>query len=149
MTLESIGKLREALKDCTSVSGIEPNKFDTYWITAAACDKYIDEIEREIAERYMELPVDADGVPIRVGDEVFIDPVSKTVYEVEAVGDGFVVFDGMFERSSNDCRHVTPRTIEDVLRDCCNEWNEHCGGDWEQGVYAKYADELRGMGVGE
>lgn len=26
-----------------------------------------DEIEREIAKRYMELPVDADGVPIRVG----------------------------------------------------------------------------------
>lgn len=61
--MESIEKLRESLKDCTSEAGVEPNRFDTYWITARACDMLIDEIEAEIAEKYMKLPVDADGVP--------------------------------------------------------------------------------------
>ena len=32
--------------------------------------KLCDAIERELAERWMELPVDAEGVPIRVGDVV-------------------------------------------------------------------------------
>lgn len=45
--------------------------------------------------------------------------------------------------------HVKPRTIEDVLRDCCDEWNEHCGDDWEQGVYVKYAAELRELMGGD
>lgn len=33
-------------------------------------DRAIDELEAEIAERFMELPVDADGVVIRIGDEM-------------------------------------------------------------------------------
>ena len=32
--------------------------------------RHADEIEAEIAEKYMLLPVDADGVPIHVGDEM-------------------------------------------------------------------------------
>lgn len=110
-----------------------------------------DEIEAEIDERYMELPLDADGVPIRCGD--FVDGGmgdSGKVQHVELWPDGFVVVyechPGTFTRYAPDAvRHVKPRTIEDVLRDCCNEWNEHCGNDWEQSVYAKYADEIRGL----
>ena len=143
MTLESIERLRESLNDCTTEAGVEPNRFDTYWITARACDILIDEIEREIAEKYIELPVDADGVLIRIGDTVRelddcvpMKVMSLTFYEdcvdVNACG-----------MNPNLLRHVKPRTVEDVLRDCCNEWNEHCGDDWESGVYAKYADELR------
>lgn len=101
------------------------------------------EIEREIAEKYMELPVDADGVLIRIGDTVSevgdcvpMKVMSLTFYEdcvdVNACG-----------MNPKLLLHVKPRTVEDVLRDCCNEWNEHCGDDWESGVYAKYASELR------
>ena len=64
MGMKSIDKLRKTLKDCTKDAGVEPDKFDTYWITADACDHLIDEIEAEIAERYMLQPVDADGVRI-------------------------------------------------------------------------------------
>ena len=105
----------------------------------------LDGIEREIAEKYMELPVDADGVLIRIGDTVSevgdcvpMKVMSLTFYEdcvdVNACG-----------MNPKLLVHVKPRTVEDVLRDCCNEWNEHCGDDWESGVYAKYANELRDL----
>lgn len=59
MTLEPINKLREYGRSVFSTGQQEQV------INALA-----DEIEREIAERFMELPVDADGVPIRMGDEL-------------------------------------------------------------------------------
>lgn len=108
------------------------------------------ELKREIAERYIELPVDADGVPIRVGDELY----NGEVIAFGGLAEGGVVFvhrgfeDGNYileAFASNVTHHVKTHTIEDVLRDCCNEWNEHCGDDWESSVYAKYAEEIRGM----
>lgn len=36
-------------------------------------DRLCDEIEREVAERYMELPVDADGVPIHCCERMRLD----------------------------------------------------------------------------
>lgn len=79
----------------------------------AMCDK----LEREISERYMELPLDADGVPIRIGDTVRevddrvpMKVMSLTFYEdcvdVNACG-----------MNPNLLRHVKPRTLEDVLLD--------------------------------
>lgn len=65
--IESVDKLREALGDCVTEAGCK-DKFDTYWITKDAADKLIDEIEADIAEHYLALPLDADGVPIHVGD---------------------------------------------------------------------------------
>jgi len=116
-----------------------------------------DAIEAEIAERYMELPVDADGVPIHVGDKM--EYIATDPFMVCAVAPGVIhawAKTNPGERKTTEvyptaqCRHVKPRTIEDVLRDCCNEWNEHLGNDWESGVYAKYAAELRELiGGGE
>ena len=152
MTLESIGKLREALKDCTSVSGFEPYQFDTYWITAAACDKYIDEIEREIAEKYMELPVDADGVPIHVadhmeymGDEIVVAAITPTraYYWIPSNGYG----SEMAYKDGEKLHRFKPRTIEDVLDDLLEEWATRPTS--EDVLVEKYADELRSMGVGE
>lgn len=122
--MESIGKLRESLKDCTNEAGVEPNRFDTYWITARACDMLIDEIEREIAERYMLLPVDADGVPIRVGDVMCSAGIREKGHKVIVSAifeDGFVEYgsdNGLIgPLRQEDWVHVKPRTIEDVLRD--------------------------------
>lgn len=139
MTLESIERLRESLNDCTTEAGVEPNRFDTYWITARACDILIDEIEREIAEKYIELPVDADGVLIRIGDTVRelddcvpMKVMSLTFYEdcvdVNACG-----------MNPNLLRHVKPRTVEDVLRDFLDE------KVYTSKTYERYADELRGL----
>ena len=107
--MESIEKLRESLKDCTSKAGIEPNQFDTYWITARACDMLIDEIEREIAVKYMELPLDADGVPIKLGDRIKCTdtPTSRT-FIVLAIGKtkgGNPVFHG-YEEKGDHLEHL-------------------------------------------
>lgn len=89
----------------------------TEWLDSwhKAFDAACDEIEREIAERYMELPVDADGVPIHCCDRMRLDNGHEG--EVWLIG----VFDIMM--SDHTCfdwaksHHVKPRTIEDVLRD--------------------------------
>lgn len=114
-------------------------------------DEIADEIEREVAERYMLLPVDADGVPIHLGDRLWV--VNGYPFYVHSI---VVEKDEAFVKTNTNsvnfvtyktdkCHHVELHTIEDVLRECCNEWNEHCGDDWESGVYAKYAAVLRGM----
>lgn len=118
--MKSIDKLRESLKDCTKEAGVEPDKFDTYWITADACDHLIDEIEAEIAERYMLLPVDAEGVRVKLGDkliehedghEFFVDGMKiwGSTYEWWAYEDGGIQAPAM------RCTHVKPRTLEDAL----------------------------------
>ena len=135
--LESIKKLRTCARNMAKGRNLEKHEDCNLLLIIA------DEIEAKIAECYMELPVDADGVPIRFGDSVCevddsvpMKVMSFTYYEdcvdVNACG-----------MNPNLLRHVKPRTVEDVLRDCCKEWNRHCGDDWEQGVYAKYAAELR------
>ena len=146
--MESIDKLRS----------LEGKSDLPFWAEVAISD-IADEIEREIAERYIELPVDGEGVLIHVGDVVAEYPYRPKLGEKpsEVVcmllnSDGWAISDrdpsGTWWHSYT-LEHAKPRTIEDVLRECCNEWNKHCGDEWESGVYAKYADELRSMGVDE
>lgn len=108
-----------------------------------------DEIELEIAEKYMLLPVDTDGVPIHVGDLVqFVNEQGGTGAPVEvcAISKHYAYYgEGKNLYRADWCRHVKPRTIEDVLleaieRAACpeNEWSE---------IIADCADDLRQMGV--
>ena len=140
MKLRSIEKLREKL--AMSV--------DTWFKRDLVC--IADEIEAEIAECYMELPLDADGVMIRIGDLVDdgngsgpIKVMSLTYFEdccdVNACG-----------MPPHLLRHVKPRTIEDVLRDCA--WalggkpeEAYLDDDWKN--VGKYADEIRELMGGD
>ena len=98
-----------------------------------------DEIEREIAERYMELPVDSDGVPIRVGDKLILDNGYHPPMEVEV--------QPLTTYQPSCYRHVKPRTIEDVLTELVEfATNGTNMPDYEEAI-AKYADELREMEV--
>jgi len=148
MTLESIEKLRESLKDCISETGIEPNRFDTYWITAKACDMLIDEIEREVLERYMELPLDEDGIPIHEGDLIqFVNKQGGTGAPVEvcAVSKYYVYYnEGKHFYRADCCCHFKPRTIEDVLQEMlCEETLINSQYPWENPeLIAKYAAEI-------
>lgn len=129
---------------------------------AADCDEgwilgCLDAIEAEIAEKYMELPVDADGVPIRVGDKVEYQNGKRDVVRFITVNDGEPTLN---ERGwiPGKCRHVKPRTVEDVLNDCADEISEKRGIAPELNrdtptrneIVDKYADEIRELlGVGE
>ena len=112
----------------------------------------VDEIEREVSERFMELPVDADGAPIHVGDTLLKSTgAPKASYgEVVGVSDDSIFFNARQGWESNWAkltRHVKSRTVEDVLRAFYHDASDadaFCTVRLDD-VLAKYADELRGM----
>ena len=86
-------------------------------------DGIAERIEQEVSERYMELPLDADGVPIRVGDmmEFSAFEIEKPVTRmVDGIGQG-VFFAWCGERGyrqheAKRYRHHHEPTVEDVLQ---------------------------------
>jgi hypothetical protein len=119
-----------------------------------------DEIEAEIAERYIELPVDADGVPIRVGDKLECHANGYDgAFTVFAIGNDVVVGNHDTEwivrnpskwfHIASFCMHVKPRTLEDVLREMLDRKGDGIGmrefnRDFDAFV-EHYADEIRAM----
>lgn len=136
----SVDKLREALGDCITKAGYK-DKFDTYWITKDAADKLIDEIEAEIAEYYTKLPVDADGVPVRVGDKIEHRGHTGDVW---LFGANEIMCTDRVCYPIGECHLVKPRTLEDVLHDVMQfGHDDNTVGERADGVIAKYADEIR------
>ena len=131
--MESLEKLRELACDINGNEIVDHMQiypscvFDGAWLDAwhRAFDKELEALEREIAERYILLPVDADGVPIHVGDEVCGYGYSNGGVVVKALN-GHMIIVGRLEGGENyaksgllwsakDTHHVKPRTVEDVL----------------------------------
>lgn len=133
--METVDKLRDA------------NVLLTWENGTLRANELADEIEREIAERYMELPLDADGVPIHVGDEmehgeygsVFVDAVAPCGISVFKQN-GFTLWAPAFKPDA--WHHFKPRTVEDVLEEFADEVRRCCDSKETLG---KYADELREM----
>lgn len=104
---------------------------------------------------YTALPVDADGVPIRIGDKIeYLSGGRDIVRFVTLNRNGWLVN----ERGWEPCtmRHYRTPTVEDVLReftDAILEWSGKSGtvaetGTWSD-VAAEYASKLRLAGEGE
>lgn len=153
--MESIDKLRKLPYHGTNGFGS--------CVTASkeTIDSIADEIEAEISERYMPLPLDADGEVIRFGDELNQFGKPMTVYAITDPQDpadcmilliaGDVGEHETWVRARKMC-HVKPRTIEDVLDDYRRELVETWActlddemTDAEDEITARYADEIRGM----
>ena len=144
--MESIEKLRDELRICET-TGSRP--------TIAFVAQCADEIEAEIESRYMLLPVDADGVPIHVGDELRGYGLPDGGAIVKALN-GTMVIVGRLEGGKNyaksgllwsasETRHYKPRTIEDVLKAFFHDAldaDTFCTVRLDD-VLAKYADEIR------
>lgn len=86
----------------------------------AEYDKTVCELN-DLASSGISLPVDADGVPIRVGD-VMEWPTTGETFEVVGIGDGvlFYVEDGSEQADwtgASTKRHYHAPTVEDVLRE--------------------------------
>lgn len=121
-----------------------------------------DEIEAEIAERYMELPLDADGVPIRPREEVSTGmgdngPIGHLEYWYPNHWVAVIEYKpGQFTRYDPAAiRHVKPRTLEDVLQnliDAAAEIHAHALDDdmpdMLDALIGEYADRVR-EAVGE
>ena len=110
----------------------------------------VEKIEKEVSERFMELPLDADGVPVRVGD-VMEWPTTGETFEVVSVGDGtlFYIGDGNeladWTGASTKRHHHEP-TVEDVLREfyvLAVRGKEAHAEDVDEGVLAEYAQRLQ------
>lgn len=124
MALESIEKLRELACDINGNEIVDHMQlypscvFDVTWLDSWHCefDRELEALEREIAERYMELPVDADGVPIHLGDE--LDNINKSErYKVTSIGDnGYIrIYSDTGWIHSSQCRHVKPDPVKELL----------------------------------
>lgn len=108
-----------------------------------------DQIEAEIAERYMELPVDANGVPIHVGDLLQLGDTCSEVMAFEyrphdKLPWSWLTKDGEWHNTAFT-QHVKPRTIEDVLEDFGIECDERYPIRPRTELIAEYANEIRGL----
>lgn len=112
--MESVDKLRDY---CDKLKRVDDNCVSAEYVAercAIDVRGMADAIEREVAERFVELPVDADGVPIHVGD------VMERVDGGPSQQAGCVCSAGFNDAPiwcARDFRHAKPRTVEDVLRD--------------------------------
>lgn len=92
-----------------------------------------DAIEQELAERYVALPLDADGVPIHVGDEVtFTNGDRSFTRTVEAIGKTWVVFGDATFYGVRSCRHRQPDTWERIIEDACNIHGSGFNPCWDE-----------------
>lgn len=144
--LESIERLRKDADMCTQMAGVE-NKFETVWITKDALLKDIDAIEREVEERYIEGPVDADGMTISPLDNM-VDSNGKpfTVSSIELLDSGAWLVYGIGKLGNafaKLCHHHKPPTVEDLLWEfayCCEEGATDKSLDE---IVAEYAPKLQ------
>lgn len=76
--------------------------------------------EQEDRDGWIELPKDADGVPIHVGDYVeYVDDTlaPRNVTYIYFAGDGWWVYTNCVGRRPDKYRHVTPDTWERIIED--------------------------------
>lgn len=114
-----------------------------------------DEVEAEIATRIMLLPVDADGVLIKLGDRLkeHEDGNEFTVDGIKIWGNTYEWWayqENGIQAPMTRCTHVKPRTLEDVLNDVatvgvCYQNRD----DIRAEKLEKYADEIRELMRGD
>ena len=103
----------------------------------------------EYGQTHMPLPVDADGVPCRVGDKMKY--ADGTEFEVDGIGSGGTLFsvddasNSAWWTNAEDKRHAPERTVEDVLSEFASRVlnSGHQWGLDAHDVVAEYAAEIR------
>ena len=83
--------------------------------------------EQENRDGWVELPKDADGVPIRVGDTVeYVDDTlaPRNVTSINLAGDGWWVYINGLGRRPDKYRHVTPDTWERIIEDALDGYHD-------------------------
>ena len=129
---------------------------------ASADDYFTDKRETLKEHGWVKLPVDADGVPIRVGDVMCNTHkdgfMAKRVTGLCAHSSGrwTVEVDEAKLRwhDADKLCHYTPPTVEDVLREFASDIADVLGGDDfrledNDELFAEYAAKLRLAGEGE
>lgn len=146
--MESIDNLRGIIAD-VNVAELNANiqqpigtgreaRVSPAWVDAwqRAANRALDEIEREVADCYIALPVDMEGVPWHIGDVVDGHGVVRSM-DLNRHGWSFL---GLTAIDPAIHRHGKRRTTVDVLADFAAEV-ERGRNDYE--TARRYADEIR------
>ena len=102
---------------------------------------------------WIRLPLDADGVPIRVGDEV-VDELDEStaprkVTSIHLANDGWWVYIGGVGRRPDRYSHHHDPTVEDVLTKFGIDWEYESDCEDRAALLAEYAAKLRLAGDAE
>lgn len=146
--IKAIEKLRAAGRNVAKGRNLENHEECNLPLVIA------DEIQAEVDSRFCELPVDADGVPIRVGDKLECHANGYDgAFTVFAIGRDTVIGNHDIEWVRNNpskwfhvasfCHHVKPRTLEDVLIDAMQFGFSSKAGDNVSEKAHEFADEIR------
>lgn len=119
---------------------------------------------KAVYQDYVELPKDADGVPIRFGDKVTVSWKDE-VYEVtgfsciqQLASDVRTICVEVYSSNrmgnvtlcaANGCRHYKPPTVEDVMVEFATDWESAQDGEDKTAVLKEYAKRLTLAGDGE
>lgn len=101
-----------------------------------------DEIESELEKLYIKLPLDADGIPIRVGDKVVSKYGEETRVAAVASRAFVTASDQICPRSPSAFHHK--RDVSDVLREfaiACEDAGN--AGDTVSRLISEYAERLQ------
>jgi len=124
-----------------------------------------DAVQAEVDSRYMELPLDADGVPIRIGDVIQSEyEIPTEVTRMELLWSKTTEPSWMIHWGDPDCmgdedddwgdfadrpegyRHVKPRTVDDVLVELLASCGKPTLSAYDERAIKKYAAELQMKG---
>ena len=137
---------------------------DTHDVVTAIADRIDAEHESACAEAYgngvmsvpialdesqwIKLPVDADGVPIRIGDRM---EVGQQVFVTGVSEKGFYWLEGTRYKygRAGDHRHHHEPTVEDVLREFVSEFNRDDTEMCDEEIIERFAAKLKLVDDGE
>ena len=119
----------------------------------ASADDWLDDNEAEMAKHgWVKLPVDADGVPIRVGDDV-VDFDTDERFQVRRIKLDEAGWDVVDRLGSSyfPCfiRHVRQGAVENLLREFFYRFAMPKPGEEVDAILAEYAAKLRLADDGE
>ena len=142
--MESIEKLREICKyrhqvvnTTISSDGRAVANLGEHCINLI--EKAIDEIEREIIEKYMLLPCDVNGEPIHVSDQVEVFGTGKWI-GVYLIGNEWIEDMNGIKHSVYSIRHTKPDPYKELLKEFAYKV---CDLSVSDDDIARYADRIR------
>ncbi len=112
--MKTIDKFRNRL------SKLREREIDHVMMPPSSIERNLDEIERELEEEYVELPRDANGEHIHIGDKLTGKYLTgNPVVECTrlTLTNGWMVGHGRADGTPELFAHHKPPTVEDVLRE--------------------------------
>lgn len=148
--LEKLAAQMDATEPDCAEDRAEPEEAVSWKTEARMWERRCKKLITERDERYIELPVDADGVPIHVGDVVeFIGKdYAEEVISITFAGYCWWVETNNEKDEAKYLRHHHAPTVEDVLREFAREIDADAYGITDAKV-AEFAAKLRLVGEGE